>query len=1274
MADDQVKYTDLFSTDITSGLDSLKAALEEVVKQIAALKEEAKALKSALSGASTATKQQQQATSEDAESAERLNRQLKQLNYEEARLKSAISEANRLTRLQAQANTAASGSLNEMRAKYKLLVAEMGNYNLKTEEGRRKMQTTAAEARKLRDEIYKLESAYGQFGRNVGNYSGTLQRFSARLKEAAARFVAFNAAFLSFTGMVRFGKAIYETRKELESALVTFKALAGEIKGARIFEQIKEFAFTTPVTLNAATKAMQTMLSFGVDQERAVDILKRLGDIAAGDSDRIQRLALAYSQATQAGRLMGQDTLQFINSGFNPLYYISLRTGKSMMELRKEMQAAKIPIEQVTQAIVDATSEGGQFNGMLDKQKETMKGAALIMEGAWQNMLNEMGQDMESGIVGILKWLTSLMKNWRETMKTLKQVAISIGVAKTALLLYKAGLDSTTASIVENTVATNANSVALNTHTSTTKRATIFQNLWTGAVSATQKAFMGLTAIMKKFLPFAIISAITMIVQKLWDLSTASKRAQEELREFEKNATEGVVGLVSQYKQLAKEWKSIDGDQKERAQWIKEHKALFDELGLSIKNVNDADRYFSVNGTNAYIKAVKQRALADAYKTKYSEAAIRRDEAEKRLLGMGVSEEQLGELNKISTKEKVLSYLTMWMPGQGYTDKVKGIIGIREYQKAVDEYVSARWGEVIAREWYGKALSDAEKIAGEAGLYSYATRKPILTEDEEGGSGSKRRVSGSFNNSYRNVTTGDVLVEEANAMRDKGDSVLAEIQLWYDKKVAIANASYIKEKETLEREREERNKSLTDNLNKAIQFKSKYEALVKEVDKDPYLDEDGKAARKAELKNQLDEATDLIASAETQRENIKDYYDKKEIIAEQKKNNELADLDRQRTEKTITEDEKRFEAQQEIAKRLFELTKHTSKEEKKFVMEQQMELLQWRIDHAAALGISPELLEVMKQEYEQMKKMYDLGKYSTGKQNIKGNYTSISDLLWPDLDNDQTSALNSVFDQAKEALNSWMDAKQAAADKSKELADDEVSAAENALNREIELRNQGYANDVALKEKELADAKKRQAEAVKLQEKTKKQQVLLDTAMQASSMATAVANLFKQFPVYVAIPMAAVLLGAFATAKVQAYRAASTQYREGGVMLLEGGSHQSGHDVNLGIGPDGSNLRAEGGEYFAVINKRNSRKYGNEITGIVNALNSGMFEDKYIKTSDAVGMLSHVGEGTDGGRVDLSAVESGVGELVRQGEKTYSTEGEYRVMRYKNLTRRVRLS
>ena len=324
------------------------------------------------------------------------------------------------------------------------------------------------------------------------------------------------------------------------------------------------------------------------------------------------------------------------------------------------------------------------------------------------------------------------------------------------------------------------------------------------------------------------------------------------------------------------------------------------------------------------------------------------------------------------------------------------------------------------------------------------------------------------------------------------------------------------------------------------------------------------------------------------------------------------------------------------------------------------------------------LLKKLKEsgDFGNMKPGQIFGKGGSNVSNERKRYSSVVEILFPEMDNNQISDINAVFDQAKSALNSWMDARKAAADQAKELADDEVAAAENALNREIELRNQGYANDVALREKELADAKEMQRKAAEEQEKLAKEQILLDAALQTSSMITASANIFKDFPLYAAIPMLAVMWGSFAAAKIKAYQAStkSIKFKEGGVMLLDGGSHESGHDVNLGIGPDGSNLRAEGGEYFAVINKRSSRKYGSQIPAVVNALNSGMFEDRYIKTSDAIGMLPQVIRADDGTMVDLSRVESGVSELVKQGESRWTVEGEYRVMRYKNLTRRVRVS
>ena len=77
---------------------------------------------------------------------------------------------------------------------------------------------------------------------------------------------------------------------------------------------------------------------------------------------------------TASGRLMGQDLLQMINAGFNPLSEISRKTGKSIGVLKEEMEKGKISAEMVTQAFYSATQAGGQFHGMTEKMGQTAAG------------------------------------------------------------------------------------------------------------------------------------------------------------------------------------------------------------------------------------------------------------------------------------------------------------------------------------------------------------------------------------------------------------------------------------------------------------------------------------------------------------------------------------------------------------------------------------------------------------------------------------------------------------------------------------------------------------------------------------------------------------------------------------------------------------------------------------------------------------------------------------------------------------------------------------
>ena len=284
----------------------------------------------------------------------------------------------------------------------------------------------------------------------------------------------------------------------------------------------------------------------------------------------------------------------------------------------------------------------------------------------------------------------------------------------------------------------------------------------------------------------------------------------------------------------------------------------------------------------------------------------------------------------------------------------------------------------------------------------------------------------------------------------------------------------------------------------------------------------------------------------------------------------------------------------------------------------------------------------------------------------------IYDLLGFNLSDEKKEAIDTSLSYAMDGLSQFIDAYAEAADKKRQLADAEVERTQNVLQAELEARNKGYANEVDTARKELETAKKNQQKAIEQQKRAQKLQIALDTASQAANMITATSLIWKQLGFPWAIPAIAVMWGSFAAAKikaVQAVSAGSEEYGEGTVELLEGGSHQSGHDIDLGTKSDGTKRRAEGGEFFAVINKRNSRKYRREIPAVIGALNNGTFAEKYLNAYAG----GNINITADTPERDLTRLSDDVHSIKEQGERTTYFDGKGNtIVIYKNLKRIVK--
>ncbi|MBR2862402.1 MAG: tape measure protein [Bacteroidaceae bacterium] len=271
------------------------------------------------------------------------------------------------------------------------------------------------------DFLIKLKADATQAVRNVQNLDRRLTSLEQKAQNAgkalrnAFSLSNFNAAMMSVPGMQFLTNpytmaaaavgAVAKVGMEAEKTKTSFTTLLGSQEASKkMLDSIAKTDAKKVYGLGTIQDAAKTMLNFGVNSEDVLTRLNQLGDIAGGDAQKLSSLGVVFGQVTAAGKLSGQDLLQFINAGFNPLKELTEITGKSYAELQDMMSKGAISSDMVAAAMQRATSEGGQFYGMTQAQANTT-GAKLqdmfsqIQEGALK--LFEQLQPIINDVIGL---------------------------------------------------------------------------------------------------------------------------------------------------------------------------------------------------------------------------------------------------------------------------------------------------------------------------------------------------------------------------------------------------------------------------------------------------------------------------------------------------------------------------------------------------------------------------------------------------------------------------------------------------------------------------------------------------------------------------------------------------------------------------------------------------------------------------------------------------------------------------------------------------------
>lgn len=284
----------------------------------------------------------------------------------------------------------------------------------------------------LRQKAEVSKGIFRGMSNSVAEESNRMTRTFSTVAKAAGAMFTIKAAS-------DFARQIINVRSEIESLEVSFDTLLGNKgKASALITEIRDFASSTPMQMSDLAKGAQQLLSFNIEAERVMPILHALGDISMGDAQKFQSLTLAFAQMSSTGKLMGQDLLQMINAGFNPLSVISEQTGKSIGALKDEMGKGAISAEAVTQAFIDATSEGGKFFGMLEKQSRGIKGSLSNLQGAISDTLNEMGEKIQGPVTRGVQTLTKLVQNYETLGRVLGACVAAYGSYKAAVMAVTA--------------------------------------------------------------------------------------------------------------------------------------------------------------------------------------------------------------------------------------------------------------------------------------------------------------------------------------------------------------------------------------------------------------------------------------------------------------------------------------------------------------------------------------------------------------------------------------------------------------------------------------------------------------------------------------------------------------------------------------------------------------------------------------------------------------------------------------------------------------------
>jgi hypothetical protein len=248
--------------------------------------------------------------------------------------------------------------------------------------------TVAGNASPMMQEFAKAQKGIQSFNNSVNATYGKMnaQKLGGGMSAGFGKLVAGSAlgnlAALNVTGALgslqEMVTSTVDLASKFEQANTAFGVLVGDVeKGKATVASLQQLAVETPFQSKDLIDNGRALLGMGVRAEQLVPVLSRLGDVAQGDAEKLQRLALQFGQVMSSTQFKKEEFNIFAEIGADVSEFAKAAGfvgPDAMQKLFAAFEKGAVGSDVMVKGFNAMTSAGGRFAGMNDKMSATFGG------------------------------------------------------------------------------------------------------------------------------------------------------------------------------------------------------------------------------------------------------------------------------------------------------------------------------------------------------------------------------------------------------------------------------------------------------------------------------------------------------------------------------------------------------------------------------------------------------------------------------------------------------------------------------------------------------------------------------------------------------------------------------------------------------------------------------------------------------------------------------------------------------------------------------------